>query len=281
MPNTQRRRILVSLGLLAAFAFSAYAKNEGRQGAVTANAVENSSQPDKVLFVGNSITYFNDLPAHFAALASRAAGKPVQAEMIVGAGARIDEHAAGGVVKKQLETGAYSTVVLQEFGRGLACDAELARIGFDCTASHAAHRALVDAARANGVRVVLLGTYSNHPQDARQLSSAEKTLARQLRVDHVGLDDLPDLRERMPTLAWFHTDGMHPGPDLTLLMASRLSERLYGKQPVTTPLEIKYRDYAGKAPKPTSLASSQSSAAPLRTRVVASDDLKFRPGAGR
>jgi hypothetical protein len=188
-------RWLCALSLMLAIAACVGATSWG--GAVP----RDSSRTERVLFVGNSITYRNDLPAHFGAVATAAHGARVEVEMIAGGGERIERHDARGVVQRELASGRYTALVLQEFGRGLVCDDQVARMGFDCAASHAAHRALSDAARAQGVRVVLLGSYSKFDEDASALESAEHALAASIGAVHVGLGDVPALRARMPARA--------------------------------------------------------------------------------
>jgi hypothetical protein len=229
---------------------------------------------ERLLLVGNSLSYRNDLPAHLSAVAGNMLAHPVEVEMISGGGERIDQHAARGLVQRELGSGRYTALILQEWGRGLRCDGEFAQFGFDCAASHAAHRTLVETARRHGVRVLLLGTYSPDPEDASGLHSAELALARTLDIEHVGFDDWPALRARATSRAWLDSDGAHPGPDLTLLMALRLAKKLYGDREVVVPLTIVYRDYRGEfAPRPDALASAQASDAPLRERTVAETDL--------
>jgi hypothetical protein len=230
---------------------------------------------ERVLLVGNSLSYRNDLPSHLAAIATAMRGARVEVEMIAGGGERIDQHRARGLVQRELATGHYSALVLQEWGRGLRCDEQVAQLGFDCAASHAAHRALADAAKRYGLRIVLLGTYSMDAEDALALDAAERKLAREIGVAHVGLGDWPAARIRAPERAWLDADGAHPGLDLTLLMALRTSAALYGDRALPVPLEIAYRDYRGEAtPKPDRLASLQTLQAPQRVRRLVDSDLQ-------
>lgn len=229
----------------------------------------------RVLLVGNSLSYRNDLPAHLSAVAGHTLGYPVEVEMISNGGERIAQHAARGVVQRELASGRYTVLVLQEWGRGLRCDAEFAKFGFDCAASHAAHRTLVDAARQHDVRVLLLGTYSPDIGDARELHAAEAALAKALGIEHVGFGDWPALRARAPNRAWLE-DGAHPGPDLSLLMALQLAKKLYGDRDPATPFVIAYRDYRGSfTPEADALTSAQALQAPLRERVVVESDLRM------
>jgi hypothetical protein len=265
-------RLLCALALPLALAACLGAPSRG--GAVP----RESSRTERVLFVGNSITYRNDLPAHFAAVATAMRDAPVEAAMIAGSGEHIDQHAARGIVQHELASGRYTALVLQEFGRGLVCDDQVAQMGFDCAASHAAHRALSSAARAQGMRVVLLGSYSMFDDDASALESAERELAASIGAAHVGFGDVPTLRARMPARLWLDADNAHPGLDLTLLMALRTSAVLYGDRALPVPFEISFRDYRGDAtPKPDASASRQAIAPLLQRRRIEVADTQALP----
>lgn len=241
--------------------------------AMSACAHAPPTRAERVLFVGNSLTYRNDLPTHFAVLASAARGAPVEAEMIARGGARIDEHAARDAVRSALASGRYTVLVLQEWGSGLLCDPSFAAFGFDCAASHAAHRALTDVAHRHGVRVALLGTYSGAREPANALADAESGLAASLDAAHADLRDFPALRDRYPSAAWYDADGQHPGPELTLLMAHRLADALYGATSLPGPVDVSFRDYRGDAsPKLESPVSAQGLEPAMRMRTVAPED---------
>lgn len=228
---------------------------------------------ERVLVVGNSVTYRNDLPAHLAAVATEVRGAPVEAEMIAAGGRRIAQHAADGVVLKEIASGRYRALVLQEWGGGLLCGEQQARLGFDCAASQAAHRQLADAAQARGMRVVILGTPQSIPMIADALAEREAALARALGAAHVDLRTLPARMRTLPQAQWLEPDG-HPGPDLTLWMAHDIARALYGDAPLSTPFDITYRDYRqGATPKADALASAQDIAAQRKARTIRGEDL--------
>lgn len=56
----------------------------------------------RVLLVGDSLSYRNDPPAHLSAVAGHAFAHPIEVEMISGGGERIDRHAARRVVEADL-----------------------------------------------------------------------------------------------------------------------------------------------------------------------------------
>ncbi len=227
--------------------------------------------PLRVLLVGNSLIYHNDLAAHLSALGTSATGRDVQVEMITGPGARINQHQELGLVQAELARGDYDWVALQEWGGGLNCDVELAEFGYDCNRAHEAHRQLVDAARTNGTKVLLLGTYAKRTSRALTLASNEAKLARELGVAHVSLGDLPKLVKEWPDQPWFDVDGYHPGPATTALMAFRLLERMIPGARPYLPTPVQYLDYRGRQCPRASVpaAIQQTGAATLNTTVRA------------
>jgi hypothetical protein len=72
-------------------------------------------RPFRILFVGNSLTEVNDLPAMVAGL-SRAAGDdpPLEAEMVAVGGYSLEDHLAEGSAVRAIERGGWDVVVLQQ-----------------------------------------------------------------------------------------------------------------------------------------------------------------------
>lgn len=245
---------------------------------LTACGLPTRERPERVLFVGNSLIYYNDMPSQFAQLAGLALGRSVEVEMLARGGAHLSHHVAAGVVQRELATGRYSALVLKEFGGGLRCHAELANFGFTCEASHAAHAELAMLAQQHGARPVLLGSYRMDARGASVLSQAEAELAARIGALHVGLGDFPALRPAHSDWPWLDPeDGAHPGLDLSLLMALRTLKSLYGQLPPTGAITLRHRDYRGPhAPRLDRLASAQEIRAPWRQRSLGIEDFAQR-----
>src|SRR3954447_23082010 len=71
------------------------------------------SAPLKVLFIGNSFTARNDLPALLARLAA-ARGKGLQHRLISAGGASLRTHWNAGEARRAIQDSQYDHVVLQE-----------------------------------------------------------------------------------------------------------------------------------------------------------------------
>ncbi|KRG51333.1 hypothetical protein ABB22_17635, partial [Stenotrophomonas nitritireducens] len=117
------------------------------------------ASPQRILFVGNSLTYVGNLPATFAAMA-KANGHDVRSAMIVRGGATLAQRVADGSVQRALASYRPAVLVLQERGGDLMClpDEEA------CRQSRQAVRTLARAGREAGARVLLLGSYQSHPR---------------------------------------------------------------------------------------------------------------------
>jgi hypothetical protein len=70
-------------------------------------------EPQRVLFVGNSLTYSNDLPAMLVAIAAQA-GKTLHADALTIPGASLQEHYEAGDVQVELQNGGYQLVIMQQ-----------------------------------------------------------------------------------------------------------------------------------------------------------------------
>lgn len=185
------------------------------------------ASPQRVLFVGNSLTYVGNLPATFAAMAN-ANGHAVHAAMIIEGGATLDQRVVDGSVQRALADYKPAVLVLQERGGDLLCipteDA--------CIRSERAIQALAQAGRAAGAKVVLLGSYQAHPRASAELVGKEGAAAERAGIAYIEISgSLRRLSGEAPALAWYHADGMHPGPALTLLDAIQLYRTLFGAIP--------------------------------------------------
>ena len=197
--------------------------------ATAAGCRETPAKPTRVLFVGNSITYVNNLPATFQALAA-AQGKPVEAAMLVRGGETLSGHLASGLLTKELLSG-FDEVVLQERGGDLLCVQYSQAMIDGCEKSHEAHRRLVQMAKEAGAEPLLLGTYQLGPA-AAAIEDKEIALAHELGIRPVTVSrELARDREQRPDAAWLHADGMHPGSELSMLMAIKLYRAVFGALP--------------------------------------------------
>lgn len=197
---------------------------------------ENS--PVRILFVGNSVTYYHGVPYLFGAVASELHGTKVAIDFLVQGGGHLVDVVEAESVMNQLAGANYDVVVLQEWGGQLLCAAEESgRSSPSCIASIEAHRRLANVSSAEGAMTVLLGTYQRNEQVARALVVGEKWFFNTLEFDrYVAVAPLLIAGEaEYPLLGWKAEDEVHPGPALSIAMALATAEAVFG--PATTDRE--------------------------------------------
>ena len=191
--------------------------------------------PVRVLFVGNSITYYHGVPYLFSAVASELYGTEVAVDFLVQGGGHLVDVIEIESVMNQLASTKYDVVVLQEWGGQLLCAAgESSRSSPPCIASIEAHRKLAQVSRAVDAITVLLGTYQPVEQVARALVVGENWFFNSLEFDrYVSVAPLLITGEaEYPLLGWKAEDGVHPGPALSIAMALATANAVFG--PTTT-----------------------------------------------
>ena len=106
-----RARVWLGLALSMAAGSTSSCKSP-LTASVGSDAAEGSSGL-RVLFVGNSLTYQNDLPRMIAALA-KSRGHDMQYEVYAPGGYRLSQHAADAKLFEKIDRGSWDVVVLQE-----------------------------------------------------------------------------------------------------------------------------------------------------------------------
>jgi len=188
-------------------------------------------QPVRVLFVGNSVTYVNNLPAVFEAIAAKQPDQPVyRSDLVAHGGATLTDHFRDSRLRGLVASAQYDVVVLQERGGDDLCVlASEDRETDSCKALVDSHLQLAKLAREHGARVLYLGTYQFSPQASRALVRAESRLSKQMAAEYVEVSErLRNLRQSAPQLPWLDTDQAHPGLATTALMAVLLYDQLAG-----------------------------------------------------
>ncbi len=219
-----------------------------------------TGEPVRVLFVGNSLTYYNDLPATLDAVA-RANRMDLSSDMLAASGATLSDRVRDGSVQQALAAGRYAYVVMQERGGDFAC-------GFGpqvCVDARAALATIADAARSTGAVPILLGTYqpgaASKNIEAKEAAAAVASNIRYLPVS----ERLWTARERDPSGHWLAEDGMHPGPDLTLLEAMLLFDAIGGRHPAAVDVEVRAPRFGrGKPPAATFTRAAPGDGQPMR-----------------
>lgn len=187
----------------------------------------NRTQPDqktRVLFIGNSYTYFNNLPEMLSKLAT-AAGASLETEMIARGGATLRQHWEEGQALKALKQSRWDYVVLQE----------QSLLPINDPATMHKYAKLFDAEiKQAGAKTLFYLTWArqNRPETQVSLNDSYTKIARELGavVVPAGPAWQTALREN-PELALHLPDQSHPNSAGTYLTACVFYSALFSKSP--------------------------------------------------
>lgn len=218
------RTLLLVLPVLLAVGCTQIQRSEGHE-------------PLRVLFVGNSLTATNDLPAVVALLAKSLGPSKVEYRTIAPGGVSLEDHWAAGAAPAELAAGNWDAVVLQQGPSSLP----ESQVNLTEWA-----RRFADAARANGVRPALLTVWPESvrsyalPDVIRSYANAAKAADAELYP--AGLAWQAAWR-RNPRLPLYGPDGFHPSPLGTYLTALVVLAGLTGEPPIGLPFRIDRPDF--------------------------------------
>jgi hypothetical protein len=194
----------------------------------------------RVLFLGNSYTYVNDLPAVFRDLA-RGGGRNVETGMVAAGGETLADHAASAESAAAIEGSPWQFVVLQE--QSQVPSIESARVN----QMYPAARSLVGVIRTAGATPILFQTWAhrdgwpdrglNYAAMQAAIDDGYATIGGELgvAVAPAGQAWQATLRED-PMIALWQADGSHPSLAGTYLAACVLYVRIFDASPVGIPL---------------------------------------------
>jgi len=225
--------LVVSIGLLASRVIrdSRVLRDFGRESWEVVPAADEALAEEglKVLFIGNSHTYANDLPGMLVGI-SRAAGdaRPIEARRVVKGGSSLENHWSSGVALKAIERERWDFVVLQESTAGAIWGVEpmkKAAVSFDA------------AARKAGAKTVLYMTWKRTDAEFADIP-LEAWMASYLAVGRevnglvapVGVAWRSAL-EAEPGLKLQAADGNHATPTGSYLAACVLYAAITGRSP--------------------------------------------------
>jgi len=236
MPASPRRRTPVSLVLLVLlFALVAGSVAFALAGRLPACQFTPADQCTRVLFLGNSYTYVNDLPNTFARLAA-SGGHRVETSMIAPGGAYLADLAADPTVGTAITGTRWTAVVLQEQSQRPASTAEWNLF------IPAAHRLAVMAAD-DGARPLLLETWAHRdgwPELHMDYAAMQRAIIQgyQQAATQTGARVIPAGQAWQRAVAagqaaaLWQADGSHPAPAGTYLAACAAYQTIFGESPI-------------------------------------------------
>ncbi len=221
-----RRRLILAVLLLGAAAIGAAQEASG----------DDAAPPLHVLFIGNSLTYSNDLPSMFEALAQAAGNARPFVRAVTGPGLSLEDQWDRGDAQKAIAVGGWDFVVLQQ-GPSASPEGSLLLRKYS--------RRFAELIRAGGARPVL---YMVWPSTARRQDFDGVALSyREAAKDVGGLlapagEAWRAAWKRDPRLALYSPDGLHPTTAGTYAAALTFVDVLYGTSTVGLPAALTLRD---------------------------------------
>lgn len=183
----------------------------------------------RVLFVGNSYTYYHSMPQLFAAIAEHTLpeGHKVETKFLGGGGATLQKHWEVGLVQESLKSGDWDFVVLQEqsqLGAQKLADPDSPELFYR-------YARMFDAAiKANGAQTVLYMTWSREQlkEDQIYLTKAYTHMATELGAILAPVGLVWDRLRDDTALKLYTDDGSHPSLTGSYLAAGTLAATLFG-----------------------------------------------------
>lgn len=187
-----------------------------------------AAEPVRVLFIGNSYTYYNDLPALVRQMSLDARQpRPLEVRAVTVGGASLQRHWDGPDARAALAGGRWDYVVIQDFST-LPLD--------DPDTTRAYARRFAEAARQAGARPIFYLTWAREyaPQNQARLDAVYTELARETGGLLAPVGDAWQLAlAGTPKPDLYVDDGSHPTYAGSYLAASVFYSLLYGTRPPT------------------------------------------------
>lgn len=192
--------------------------------------VHGQQKVHRVLFVGNSYTYYHSMPQLFAAISEHSLrGDVVETKFLGGGGATLKQHWDVGLVVEELKTSKWDYVVLQ--GQSMLGSDDLTDP--KSPTQFYAYAELLDREIAgSGAETIFFLTWSRETLKDQQkyLNHAYTHIAKELgrKVSPVGFV-WHALRDH-PSLQLYEEDGSHPAIAGSYLAAMTLSATIFGAE---------------------------------------------------
>jgi hypothetical protein len=193
---------------------------------------------DSVLFVGNSLTYWNEMPGMVQALSDAEGTRRLAVYAVAKPDYGLEEHWLDGDAKRAIAIGGWKQVILQQGPSSLDASRLVLR---DYAARFAQEIRRVAAAPA---------LYQVWPQQNRQQDFTRANESYRLAAQDVNGTLFPvgeawlAAWQREPSLALYSSDGLHPSIHGSYLAAIVIYARLAGRSPVGLPARLTLRSGA-------------------------------------
>ncbi len=288
---------IISILLLSAIILSFGACGEnGDKPAVTtaepADVTESSARKDgeildpeneySILFIGNSYTYYNDMPEVIFKEITEAAGYTFSVKSITKGGWDLERYGSaedemGAVVDAELKNTKYDFVVIQDHSHSPARDHEKFYSGF---------RAVLAKVRENGASPLLYGTWGWHEEHSFleenglttesmtwKMAAAYEAISEEtgVPVAHAGLAFRDVHTNNSDRIDVYANDLYHPSYSGSYLAAMTIFAKLTGVDPTTV-------DYQGERAKPIADVLKEAARKAVFETPAISDEYKTTTG---
>ena len=233
-----------------------------------------------VLFVGNSLTYVNNLPGILESLADSSHEPVLETRMVAKPDYSLEDHWNDGEARTAIAKAGWNVVVLQQGPSSLESSRTLL-LQFA--------KAFADPIVKAGARPALYQVWptADRPMDFARANESYRLAAASVSglLFPVGEAWLATMR-RDPTLPLYAFDGLHPSGEGSYLAALVMYATLYDKSPVGLPGSMRLRDgtifTVASAAVPVLQAAAEEVTAPTRRqRSVPNVGALQKPGAPR
>lgn len=189
----------------------------------------------RVLFVGNSLTYANDLPAIVQALAEASGKGRLSYETLAFPNYSLEDHWKAGDARRAIRAGRWDFVVLQQGPSALAESRAL-------LVEYA--RRFAEEIRGSGARPALCMVWpsQSRPEDFDGVRDSYARAAEEVNGALLPVGEAWRAAWRhKPGLALYSPDGLHPSLIGSYLAAAVIYQQLYNQPSVTLPSSLRLR----------------------------------------
>ncbi|MFK7952756.1 MAG: hypothetical protein AB8B73_07890 [Ekhidna sp.] len=190
----------------------------------------------RILFIGNSYTYYNSSPELVKALIQeKFPNRIVETQLVSGGGMALEDHWQEGVALKAITSSEWDYVVLQEqskLGKPVSIDGVIYFGETDLFFDYA--RRFHKEIHKTGAETVLFMTWSEQtkPEEQKILTYAYTSIAKELNAKLVPVGLVWDQVRTNKQLNLYARDGSHPSPLGSYLIATTLFSALMDENPV-------------------------------------------------
>lgn len=222
------KRLVTAVCLLVSLSISAFAADV---------------PPIKILFIGNSYIFMNDMPDMFMAMA-QASERKVEISSILVPGASLEVHWKKGQALKEIQRQHWDYVVIQEHSllNGKITPKGEILLGNPATGLWRYGKAFAEVAKKSGAQPVFLMTWKrkfalDHYQDMLAMAYEKAAKDNHGYLAPVGLA-WRQFQRQDTSIDLYAEDGSHPSPSGSYIEACTLYSTIFGKGPDKLPLRV-------------------------------------------